>query len=269
MANSNDSRTACGICCACIGVSGVFGSVLAWFILSCIALGSFNDADVRAACPESNLWAALLTWVIIVGVSLFGGGSAAKNKNDNTDTLVKICGGVFALCVWGGLNAWLGAELFSGCVQANLVDSKLYHLSWIWFITVCCLIGLVLLVVLGFGCAACCTKTDTPLPSHYSDPTAPCQRSAGGTGSYTPPSAQAGSAQTNANTASAVTGAIWPSRPADVATTTRDNTAKNAVVTSASVVAPRAPAGASRGSAPPPMAYPGANSAFRTPEAAN
>ena len=154
MANDSDSKTACGVCCGCVGITSIIGATLAWFILSCIALNKFNDTDVHAVCPNSSLWAALLTWVIIVGVSLFGGGSAAKKKDSN-DNCVRICGAVMALSVWAGLNAWLGVELFHGCVQTNLTHTNLYKMSYIWFIAVWCVIGLLLLVAIGFGCTVC------------------------------------------------------------------------------------------------------------------
>jgi hypothetical protein len=223
----------------------MLGATLAWFILACIALNRFRDTDVHAVCAGSSLWAALLTWVVIVGVSLFGGGSAAKSK-DEKDNCVRICAAVTSLVVWAGLNVWLGVELFDGCVQANIVHTNLYKMSYIWFIAVWCMIGLVLLIAILFGCTLCvATLTEVPEPLRT-----------GGVASaetaYSPPAPYDLEAQTNSNTASNAVASRWLTPP--TFTGTKSGFAPPTSAGTKSGFAPPTSAGVKKGAAPPPSA---------------
>jgi hypothetical protein len=145
--SSENAKEGCMLCGLCICGGGAVIATLTWFVTSAVALSRFNDADVRAACPNSDLWPALLTWVIIVGLSLFGGGKSAASDDEGA----RLVSGVLTLCIWIGLDIWLGSELYSTCVQNNLSDTNLYMMSFIWFIVAWAIIGI---VIVGSGVTA-------------------------------------------------------------------------------------------------------------------
>ena len=101
--SSSNNKEACMWCGVCVCGGGILIATLTWFIASIATLSRFNDADVRATCPNSNLWPALLTWVIIVGLSLFGGGKSAGSDDEGA----RYAAAMMGLCVWGGLDIWL------------------------------------------------------------------------------------------------------------------------------------------------------------------
>ena len=151
---NNEAAECCCVMTACCGGFGALGATITWFIISCIALSNMSNDEIREHCPESNLWTALLTWVVIVGLSLFGSKGGAQAGKDGG-----LCTAFAALCIviaiYGSLNAWLGVELYSPCSQEHLTDTQVYRLAFIWFIVIDVILGICVMTVLWVTCMMC------------------------------------------------------------------------------------------------------------------
>ena len=152
--SNNEAAECCCMLTACCGGLGAIGATIAWFVIACIALSNVSNEDIKDQCPDSDIWPALLTWVVIVGLSLFGskGGSNAAKDGD-------LCTAVSALfivaAIYGSLNAWLGTELYASCVQEHLTDTSVYRMAFIWFVVVCAIVGIIVTAILVIVCIMC------------------------------------------------------------------------------------------------------------------
>jgi amino acid transporter len=144
-------------CCTdwydCLAVSGllltilgVVGCIVAWIIMSIIALADVTNSSLKDECHETNIWAALCACVVLTGIGLVTSGRSI-NKDESSQIMAT---GVYTLLVNIGLSIWKGVELFSPCPQDKLSENPVYHLLLVSFIAdmVCYCIVCIAMIIL-------------------------------------------------------------------------------------------------------------------------
>ena len=144
----NDKNDCCKnifICCnfSCIGLTGltilaiILGCII-WVIFAIKALVNNTNSDIKDKCPKSDIWAVLLTNVIIFGINLLA--SLINNKKEEDDNYRK---NIVMFCIQISILIWGGFELNTACARNNLNDEKVYIMLTYWFYFGCSMIGLI------------------------------------------------------------------------------------------------------------------------------
>ena len=85
-----------------------------WVTFSIKALVDTSDADIRHVCESSNLWACLITIVILIilGILDYLYYESSNKKEELVEAItILYC----RLIVWAALTIWIGVELFNPC----------------------------------------------------------------------------------------------------------------------------------------------------------
>jgi len=124
-------------CYDCLAVSGllltilgVVGCIMAWIIMSIIALADVTNSSLKDECHDTNIWVALCVCVVLTGIGLVTSGRSI-NKDESSQIMVT---GVCTLAINMGLSIWKGVELFSPCPEDKLSENPVYHLLLVSFI---------------------------------------------------------------------------------------------------------------------------------------
>jgi NAD/NADP transhydrogenase beta subunit len=108
-----------------IFVFGIIGAVIAYIVFSIMALVNNPERVVHERCPDSNMWAYVLT-VLIVGFVM---GRNAKNQV-NDDTATRFFASLVQLCISIGLGTWGAMEVWgSDCAQKKLSSLLIYKMA--------------------------------------------------------------------------------------------------------------------------------------------
>ena len=85
-----------------------------WVTFSIKALVDTTDADIRHVCESSNLWACLITFVILIILGILGYlcSESSNKKEEVVEASTILC---CRLIVWAALTIWIGVELFNPC----------------------------------------------------------------------------------------------------------------------------------------------------------
>ena len=109
---------------ACIALIGsVTATVLV--VLSIIALVGDSNADLRAICPGTNLWWALLVDTLVIG----GGAVGQLHLSNSADDAVYA---VVRLACMLGVAIWGLCEALSDCANDHLAGNNVRKMVLIW-----------------------------------------------------------------------------------------------------------------------------------------
>lgn len=127
-----------------------------WVTFSIKALVDTTDADIRHVCESSNLWACLITIVIltIAWILSYLCSDSSKKKEEVVEASTTAC---CQLIVWAALTIWIGVELFNPCAIKNKPTS-VYLMLLIHF---CSTVGLFSLMLLCLMCGYICGREES------------------------------------------------------------------------------------------------------------
>lgn len=128
--------------------------IIIWEVYAIISLVNNSNTDIQNICPESNIWAALLSIVIVTGINMLI--RTRKNTKSNNDKNNK--GEAISSCLGLALFIWLCVELFNTCALNNLHENSVYVLSNIYFWIFTGIILIALLIVFVMICLSCCSS---------------------------------------------------------------------------------------------------------------
>ena len=139
----------CG--CFCISITVVLTilfvfAYIAWLIFSIKALTNTSNREIKDKCEKSDIWALMLTLIIVSGIYIL---SAIINNDKNNEITNKNSTIFINSCLQIALTVWTGIEINSNCAKNNLNDKTIYMLLTQWFYYGCVSIGLM------FVCGSC------------------------------------------------------------------------------------------------------------------
>jgi len=134
----------CGFCVLAISALALIAGSVAYIVFGIIYL--IQDYDVAHDCSESNLWAYILTALIL---SWFRCGATNTETGDSGIKIglcVFICLGLIdgGLAIWGGIELWQNA-----CT--DLSESQLWDFGLATFCLQVICAGVCLIIFLPFG----------------------------------------------------------------------------------------------------------------------
>ena len=149
---SEDREAACS--CLMIVFAGACAVALViWLVFAIMAVSNVTNAEVKDVCGGSSLWPCVVTWIVIVGLSLLTSKSAAKEDRNKASLCV-------SAMVQLGLLAWLGYELYNECAVTHLSGWELYRAAQPLFIGYCCVLSLLALAGCCLLCVICESAVD-------------------------------------------------------------------------------------------------------------
>ena len=130
--------------CLCI-------AYILWVSFSINALVGTTDADIRHVCESSNLWACLITMVIltILRILKYICCASSKKEEEEVEASTTAC---CQLIVWAALTIWIGVELFNPCAIKHK-PTTVYQMLLIHFWSTVSFISLGLLYLIC-GCGS-------------------------------------------------------------------------------------------------------------------
>ena len=132
---------------------------ICWIIYSIIALANNSNDHIRAICNDSNIWACLLTMVVISLIQFF---VVKQNKSQDEDSSpVAAC---CSLVVSIGLYIWEAIELFNPCAYDSR-PTNVYTMLLIHFCFTSIVLGLLIVVGLAYCFLLCCCGEKTQEPA--------------------------------------------------------------------------------------------------------
>ena len=140
---SNDEDSGClmafGVCTIAIFILGLIAGAIAYLVFGIMFL--VQDYDLAKSCNGSNLWAYVLTAIILAFTR-----TAAKKDNDNDKQGLVICTLVCLGLMEAGLAIWGGVELWEKSCD-DLQESNLWTFGLVTFClqTICASIFLVII----------------------------------------------------------------------------------------------------------------------------
>ena len=152
----SDDCKACGLfCCGCTVILGLAAAVICWIVYSIIALANNSNDDIRDICNDSNLWACLLTMVILSLIQV-GTGKSSASKEEGEPPIAACCSLVISI----GFFIWEAIELFNPCAL-NSRPTSVYIMLLIHFCFVAVLLGFLIIAGLVYCCfVACCMNKE-------------------------------------------------------------------------------------------------------------
>ncbi len=141
--NTNEEDYGClmafGVCTIGILILGLIAGAIAYLVFGIMFL--VQDYDLAKSCNGSNLWAYVLTAIILAFTR-----SAAKRDNDNDEQGLVICTLVCLGLMEAGLAIWGGVELWVKSCD-DLQESNLWTFGLVTFClqTICASIFLVII----------------------------------------------------------------------------------------------------------------------------
>ena len=140
----SDDCKACGVfCCGCTVILGLAAALICWIVYSIIALANNSNDDIRDICSDSNLWACLLTMVILSLIQV-GTGKSSASKEEGEPPIAACCSLVISI----GFFIWEAIELFNPCAL-NSRPTSVYIMLLIHFCFVAVLLGFLCFVGLA------------------------------------------------------------------------------------------------------------------------
>ena len=134
---------------------GLFVAWICWIIYSIIALANNSNDDIRDICSDSNLWACLLTIVILSLIQVVSGKSSAS-KEEGEPPIAACCSLVISI----GFFIWEAIELFNPCAL-NSRPTSVYIMLLIHFCFVAVVLSLLIIAGIVYCCAvACCMNKE-------------------------------------------------------------------------------------------------------------
>ena len=126
---SRESREACmscgGVCVIFLLVLGFVAAIVAYYVFAIIALVNNKQAMIQERCDESQIWAFVLT-VLIINLVM---GRNAKNQASD-DTATRFCSSVIQLCLSISMGTWGATEVWgSDCARDNLSSLLIYTMA--------------------------------------------------------------------------------------------------------------------------------------------
>jgi len=155
------AATLCGVCTIALLTLGIVAGVIAYIVFAIIALVNNPDRVIRERCEDSNLWAYVLT-VLVVGLVM---GRAAKSQADE-DTAVRMCASIIQLCISTALGVWGAVEVWgSPCAEKKLSSLLLYKMGEIMAALTLTSAGLSIFIIICLVVVACYATDRMPSTS--------------------------------------------------------------------------------------------------------
>jgi hypothetical protein len=136
--NSETYKTCISACCIFLTAIAVIGGAISYLVFGIMYL--VQDYDLANDCKGSNLWAYVLTAIIL---SLSRGN--AKNMYDDDGNL-SICTIIFMGLIELGLSIWGGIELFDKSCD-DLHDSNIWRFGLATFVLQLFVASLILVII--------------------------------------------------------------------------------------------------------------------------
>ena len=126
---SRESREACmscgGVCVIFLLLLGFVAAIVAYYVFAIIALVNNKQAMIQERCDESQIWAFVLT-VLIINLVM---GRNAKNQASD-DTATRFCSSVIQLCLSISMGTWGATEVWgSDCARDKLSSLLIYTMA--------------------------------------------------------------------------------------------------------------------------------------------
>ena len=115
----------CGVACAAgtgvLLILGLFGASVTYYVFCVMALIDNSNKSIQKTCSDSNLWAFLLTVLILnLGVAQNTSKSTKSKDGPNLISVVVSILILVSLCTWGSIEFW------NDCVQEKLSDTLIF-----------------------------------------------------------------------------------------------------------------------------------------------
>ena len=126
---SRESREACmscgGVCVIFLLLLAFVGAIVAYYVFAIIALVNNKQAMIQERCDESQIWAFVLT-VLVINLVM---GRNAKNQASD-DTATRFCSSVIQLCIAISMGTWGATEVWgSDCARDKLSSLLIYEIA--------------------------------------------------------------------------------------------------------------------------------------------
>jgi hypothetical protein len=126
---SRESREACmgcgGICVIFLLVLGFAAAIVAYYVFSVIALVNNSKSMIQERCDESQIWAFVLS-VLIINLVM---GRNAKNQASD-DAATRFMSSAIQLCIAIGMGTWGATEVWgSDCARDKLSSLLIYKMA--------------------------------------------------------------------------------------------------------------------------------------------
>ena len=149
------SREACmgcgGVCVVLLLLLGFVAAIVAYYVFAIIALVNNKKAMIQERCEESQIWAFVLT-VLIINLVM---GRNAKNQASD-DTATRFISSIIQLCIAIGMGTWGAIEVWgSDCARDKLSSLLIYKMAEIMTslnLTVAVICILLLFVIVCIVC---------------------------------------------------------------------------------------------------------------------
>ena len=150
------------LCVVLTGGCTILGLVVAWIcwiVYSIIALSNNSNDHIQEICDDSNIWACLLTMVVISLLQFFVV-KQNKSRDEDSSPVAACC----SLVVSIGLYIWEAIELFNPCAYDSR-PTNVYTMLLIHFCFTSIVLGLLLAVGLAYCLLLCCCGEKTQEPA--------------------------------------------------------------------------------------------------------
>ena len=110
-----------GLCSMVLLVIALIVGSVAYYVYSIMALVENSNDSIKKECKKSNMWAYLLT-VIIVNLVVLN--NSKPKKDEGTVIITSIISLIItiSLCTWGSIEYW------NDCVQDNLSNTLIFKM---------------------------------------------------------------------------------------------------------------------------------------------
>lgn len=126
---SQENKETCmgcgGICVILLVLLAFVAAIVAYYVFAIIALVNNKEAMIQERCEDSQIWAFVLTVLII---NLVMGRNAKSQASD--DTATRFCSSVIQLCISIGMGTWGAIEVWgSDCARDKLSSLLIYKMA--------------------------------------------------------------------------------------------------------------------------------------------
>ena len=126
---SGESREACmscgGVCVIFLMLLAFVAAIVAYYVFAIIALVNNKEGMIQERCEESQIWAFVLT-VLVISLVM---GRNAKNQASE-DTATRFCSSMIQLCLSISMGTWGATEVWgSDCAQDKLSSLLIYKMA--------------------------------------------------------------------------------------------------------------------------------------------
>ena len=141
----------CGLCSFIIFAFGALGASIAYIVFSIMALVENNSNMISERCEKSNIWAFILTSIILNFISINNSKVQAKSSSKEEDFAILFWNLIFQILLSTGIGTWGSLEIYnSDCAKQKLSSLLIYKMAEITTIIHLSLVGICIIVIMGF-----------------------------------------------------------------------------------------------------------------------